>query len=358
MLKPIRRLIAAGSLLLLTGLCVALARLLPGFWFSFYTDFSRSALRAIGTVTGVVPFCLWETVAAALVIALLVTLILAVKHRRFLAWGAGVLETAALLVFLFMGLWGLNHFAPDIGRQIGREKREYKLSELKAAAAYYVEEASLASRLIERDENGDPVVPDFSVLSRQAAECYEALGEDVPRLANPSGRVKPLMGSKAFAYMGTTGIFMCLTAEPTVSTFDFPLDQPFTMCHELGHSLAVAGEDEANYCAFLACRASDDPLFVYSGYYSAFIYCYNALCDEDPDAAQKLWDLASDELKHDCNVHVSYNQQYEGKAQEVVEATNNAYLKTMGQEGVKSYGLVVDYLIEEYLLENPSSKAD
>ena len=37
MLKPIRRLIAAGSLLLLTGLCVALARLLPGFWFSFYT---------------------------------------------------------------------------------------------------------------------------------------------------------------------------------------------------------------------------------------------------------------------------------------------------------------------------------
>ncbi len=123
------------------------------------------------------------------------------------------------------------------------------------------------------------------------------------------------------------------------------------MCHELGHSLAVAGEDEANYCAFLACRASDDPLFRYSGYYNAFVYCFNALYDEDPKAAESLWELVSDEMKHDCNVHVAHNQQYEGPAQQIGEAANNGYLELMGQEGVKSYGLVVDYLIAEYQLE-------
>lgn len=353
MFKPIRRLISAGSLLLLTGLLVLLARLLPEFWFSFYTDFSRGALRAIGAVTGVLPFCLWEILLAGLVIWLIVSLVLAIRRRRMAAWATGVLEGAALIVFLFMGLWGLNHFAPDIGRQIGREKREYSVSELKKATAYYIEQASLASTQIERDENGDPVIPDFSVMARQAEDCYAVLGEEFPRLDGPAGRIKPLIASEAFAYMGTTGIFLCITAEPTVSTFDFPLDQPYTMCHELGHGLAVAGEDEANYCAFLACRASEDPLFRYSGYYSAFIYCYNALYDEDPAAAQKLWELASEELKHDCDVHVSYNKQYEGPAQDVVEATNNTYLKAMGREGVKSYGLVVDYLIEEYLLANP-----
>ena len=111
-------------------------------------------------------------------------------------------------------------------RQIGREKREYKLSELKSAATYYVKEASLASRLVERDDSGDPVVPTFSTLSQQAAACYDTLGEEFPRLSGPSGRVKPLIASEAFAYMGTTGVFMCITAEPTVSTSCFPLDQP------------------------------------------------------------------------------------------------------------------------------------
>ena len=351
MLKPVRRLIGAGSLLLLTGLLVAAARLLPDFWFSFYTDFSRKALRVIGAVTAVFPFCLWEIALAVLVIAGIVGFFVSLHRRRFLAWGAGVLETAALLFFLFMGLWGLNHFAPDIGKQIGVERREYKVSELKAAAKHYAVLASDAAKEVGRYKTGDVRIPSFSTLSDRAVASYDLLGKDCPRLSDPVGRVKPLIASEGYAYLGTTGIFLCLTAEPGVSTADFGLDQPFTMCHELGHSLAVAGEDEANYCAFLACRASEDPLFRYSGYYSAFLYCFNALYEEDPAAANALWDLVGDEMRHDCSVHTAHNEQYEGPMQEVGEAANNGYLELMGQEGVKSYGLVVDYLIAEYLLE-------
>ena len=152
--------------------------------------------------------------------------------------------------------------------------------------------------------------------------------------------------------MGTTGVFVCLTGEPTVSTDCFPLAQPFTVCHELGHSLAVAAEDEANYCAYLACMASDDPLFRYSGCYEAFIHCFNALHEVNPSAAQKLWDLCSDELIHDCNVNITHNQQYEGKVQEAAQAVNDGYLKAFDQpEGVRSYGLVADYLIAAYLAQ-------
>ena len=126
------------------------------------------------------------------------------------------------------------------------------------------------------------------------------------------------------------------------------MTQPFTICHELGHSLAVAREDEANYLGFLACRASGSELFRYSGYYSAFIYCYNALYAENPTAARSLWDRCPEELIHDANVHVEHNKQYEGKVQEAAQAVNDAYLKTFDEAGVKSYGLVVDYLIAEY----------
>ena len=254
-----------------------------------------------------------------------------------------------LAVALFMGLWGLNHFAPTIGEQTGLEVREYTTQELKAAAAWYADRASEWSVRVERDEAGDLVMPEFETLSDEALAAYARLAEENERFADPAPRVKPLLVSKAFAYMGTTGIFVCLTGEASVSTETFSLAQPFTVCHELGHSLAVAREDEANYLGFLACRASDSALLRYSGYYSAFVYCYNALYAESPSQARTLWDRCTEELIHDTNVHVEHNKQYEGKVQKAAQAVNDAYLKTFTEAGVKSYGLVVDYLIAEYL---------
>ena len=52
---------------------------------------------------------------------------------------------------------------------------------------------------------------------------------------------------------------------------------------------------------------------------------------------------------HDSDVHVEHNRQYEGKIQEAAQAVNDAYLRSFDEPGVKSYGLVVDYLIAEYL---------
>ena len=349
MFKPVRRLIGAGILAVLTVVSVLLARLLPKFWFSFYTGFSRKAMGLLGSLWGWLPFPAWELLLVLLVVAVIAGLVAAIRKKRFLGWLSALLELAVLLVFLFVGLWGLNHFAPTIGEQTGLQVAEYGLEQLKAATAYYAEMAGIYAQRVERDANGDVVLPEFSVLSDEAVAAYGRLAEYNDRFALSAPRAKPLLVSKAFAYMGVTGIFVCYTGEPAVSTECYSLAQPFTICHELGHSLAVAREDEANYLAFLACRASQNDLFRYSGYYNAFIYCYNALFEESPSAARSLWDLCPEEMLHDSNVHVEHNQQYEGKVQEVAQAVNNTYLKTFDEPGVKSYGLVVNYLIAEYL---------
>ena len=282
-------------------------------------------------------------------IALIAGLIYAIRHGKLLGWLTGAAEGAALLAFLFMGLWGLNHFAPTIGAQTGLEVRPYTVDQLKAAAAYYADQASFWSDRVERDADGELILPELEAMSEEALAAYGRLAEYDERYALSVSRVKPLLGSEAFAYMGTTGVFVCLTGEAGVSTETFPLSQPFTICHELGHSLAVAREDEANYLGFLACRAAQSELFRYSGYYNAFIYCYNALYAESPSGARALWARCSEALLHDCDVHVEHNKQYEGKVQQAAQAVNNAYLKTFDEAGVKSYGLVVDYLIAEYL---------
>ena len=348
MFKPIRNLIGAGALAVLTAAAVGLAHFLPEFWFSFYTDFSRTAMGWLGAAFGWIPFPIWEPLLVLIAAALIAGLIYAIKHKKILGWLTGLLEFAVLMVFLFMGLWGLNHFAPTIGEQTGLEVGEYSVDQLKQAAAWYAEQASFYAEGVERDGNGDVILPEFEDLSDEAGECYGRLAEYNERFAVSVPRVKPLLVSEAFAYMGTSGIFVCYTGEASVSTESFGLTQPFTICHELGHSLAVAREDEANYLAFLACRASQDELFRYSGYYCAFIYCYNALYAESPSAAKSLWDRCSEEMLHDSDVHVEHNKQYEGKVQDTAQAVNDAYLKTFDEAGVKSYGLVVDYLIAEY----------
>ena len=223
MFKPARRLIGAGVLAALTAAVVLLARLLPDFWFSFYTDFSRKAMGILGTVWGWCPFPVWEILLALLVLSVPVGLIIAIKKRQVLGWLAALLEALVLLVFLFVGLWGLNHFAPTIGEQTGLEVGEYTTDQLKAAAAYYADQASYYSTEVERDEKGDVIVPEFSALSDGAAAAYGRLAEYNDRFDLSISRVKPLLVSKAFAYMGTTGIFVCFTGEAAVSTETFPL---------------------------------------------------------------------------------------------------------------------------------------
>ena len=69
MFKPIRNLIGAAVLAVLTAAAVGIARFLPDFWFSFYTDFSRWAVGLLGKAFGWVPFPIWEVLLVLIVVA-------------------------------------------------------------------------------------------------------------------------------------------------------------------------------------------------------------------------------------------------------------------------------------------------
>lgn len=351
MLRPIRRLIGAITLLFLTAAVALTARFLPEFWFSFYTDFSRGAMNVIGTVSGAVPICVWELLLALGLVWLLVRLIVCISKKRVMGWLAGVAELIALLAFLFVGLWGLNHYAPTVGEQLGLEVDTYSQTQLKNAAVYYARLASQDAAAVQRSAEGEVILPTFGELSDLSAAAFDALAEENPRFSGKIRTVKPLLAGKLIAYTGTTGVFLCLTGEASVSKETFAVSLPYTMCHELSHGLAIAAEDEANYCAFLACRRSDEPLLRYSGSYNAFLFCYNALYAENQTAASALWEQCSEELRRDCGAQAQHYAQYEGVVKEASQAVNDTYLKAFSEEGVRSYGLVTDYLIAYYLAQ-------
>ena len=252
-----------------------------------------------------------------------------------------------------MAIWGLNFFGPGAAEATDLEVGQYTQTQLQQALGYYAQQASRYSTQVARDEAGDLVLPEEKTLSEQAVLSFDRLAADYPRFADPAPRVKYLLGSEAFGYMGVTGVYVCLTGESTVSRAAHASAIPFTMCHELGHSLCFCAEDEANFVGFLACSYSDDPLLRYSGYLNAFLYCYNALYRIDPVSARGYWSRVSEEVFHDCNAASEHYRQYDGAVQEAAQSVNDAYLQSFGEEGVQSYDMVTDHLIAYYLKTNP-----
>lgn len=352
----------SGALLLATGGLMLLFSQAGTAFFPAYRAFSKGLMGALSTIAGVVPFALWDIIAIFLAAALLVTFVRAIVRTRSLwRWLSTVCVIVAAMLLFLVGAWGLNHYAPALSEELGLEVGAYSADELADATGYYLEQAAQLAAQVPRDDDGMLKEQDFYELAGLAGSSYTAICGRYPLFEGSTAPVKALLvAGEPLLYWGNTGIFWPFTGEGSVPLNCADSHKPFTMCHEAAHRLGIASEQEANFAAFLACAASDDVRFRYSGYYEAFGYCYNALAANYPQHAQDLLDgmLGEDPDLSDPRImgialvfadrQATYEhyQAYEGPAKEVGTTANDTYLKAFDEEGgVKSYGLVADYLI-------------
>ena len=353
-------LIISANLLLFTAVLWLLIKMNPDAFFPGFRTFSRAFMRGLAVVTSPVSFSVWDTAALLLVINFAVTLIVTLVERAgFLRWlGIWSLIVSLLACFAVDG-WLLNHYAPPLSDELSLEVRKYSEEELYQATKYYMEKAAEYAVKQERDKEGELVRQDFFVDAIKIGMIYEPLESEFPVYARGSKvRVKKLsLTGNYYLKRRITGIFMPVSGEASVPEMDAVADLPFSMAHECAHRLGIASEEEANFSAYLACEASDDPYFLYSGYYNAYVYCHNKLVS----SADKSWNeklMAEAEGDEGCRLlfadAVSASRWYKSyekeKAAEAMEKANDRYLKTFSQdEGVKSYGEVVNDLIAWYL---------
>ena len=351
-----RRLVACVVLLVLCRVAQGLFAHRPSWFFPAYRTLSKVWAGALALLCSLVPFTIWDMGILALVVLALVVLVRRLRaHEPLLPLLSWVLLGASCTYAAFALGWALNHYAPPLSGELGLEVRTYDTGELADATRAYLERAAQLAPQVPRDDDGALERQGFYELARIAGRSYEGLGERWPLLAGPNVPVKALLvWGYPLLYSGHTGIYWAATGEAGVPLDCAVADQPYIMCHEAAHRLGIASEQEANFCAFLACNASDDVRFAYSGYYNAFVYCFNALWRYDPEAAQQLLSgYAETDLAYGVALvwndriatHEHYDA-YEGPFEKVGTTVNDGYLKSFGQaEGVRSYGLVVDYLI-------------
>lgn len=160
----------------------------------------------ISAVTSAVPLAVWELLAGLAILWLLYTFVrIFTQHRSFLCWLAGIVLGVCVGLFVFVALWGLNHFGPSVGEQLGLSVREYTKQELQKATEYYAAQVNRLSGLVPRDADSLAHLDDFETLSKQAGAGYDKLAQRYALFTGSHDPVKKLATWRMFSQFGITG---------------------------------------------------------------------------------------------------------------------------------------------------------
>ena len=315
---------------------------------SFLADWSSSA-----------EFCVWQVALVLFLVVCLASLVLMLVLRwNFIQWLGWVLSGVMLVYLMHTGLYGLNYYAGPLADDIRLTVSECTLDERQDAVVYYRDKANALADKLPRDKDGNLNFSSFETLAEQAGEGFQVLTyEDCyPVFAGSTVPVKKLGWANLYSSMGITGITIGITGEAAVNPQIPSVALPFTMCHEMAHRMSIANERDANFAAYLACRANPSLEFQYSAYFMAYLYSLDSLSavnsPEAATAAARIAAGANENFSRDLKAYSQFfADKYDENATNLANSANDTYLKTSGDEGISSYDKVGDLLVFLYVQE-------
>jgi hypothetical protein len=125
--------------------------------------------------------------------------------------------------------------------------------------------------------------------------------------------------------------------------------QPFTTCHEIGHQLGYAKENEANFAGFLAARHSADPSTRYSLYFEMYSYAVHELRLRDSVKADYFFRQLSPGVQQDFLTMRKFFANYKNPVEPLIRKMYEQYLMANEQpKGLQSYNEVVAMMLAYY----------
>jgi hypothetical protein len=259
------------------------------------------------------------------------------KERAFYSVKA-LANGLGALVFFFLILWGFNYQRTPIFQQLGLKPKALDLVELK-------EEIWITQRLvlqyrgiITQDTTAITETlpyPELEKLVRtNVGENLDMLGLNFT--GNPRTKMFPPDGF--MRKMGILGIYFPFTGESYIDPTLHPLEQPFTIAHEMAHSYGVTDEGEANFIAWVICSNSDDPLLRYSGQLRLLMYQFRDFYRIAPDEYKAFIKDLDRGIMNDLISLQKAAESVKPFSLELSRKSNDIFLKSQGvKAGVNSY---------------------
>ncbi|MGD9567614.1 MAG: DUF3810 domain-containing protein [Sedimentibacter sp.] len=314
--------------------------------------------ESISFFTSKFKFSLAEFIIIALIITIIIcmifVLIKTITEKSSIYIKNFFLNMAAalsIIYFLFVLFGGINYYRNEFTYYSGLEIKESSTKELIELCEMLINDANEQRANLKTDSEGTAEIfdVDYNKTTERARKSFDNISQKYQVLKGSYPAPKPVLNSKFMSQMRITGVFFPFTFEANVNV-DIPKYQvPATMLHELAHLRGFMREDEANFISYMASINSGFNDFEYSGTMLALSYSMSALYKEDKESFTKLYNMYSNDVKNDLRYSSNYWKQFETKVAEISNKVNDSYLKVNNQEdGVKSYGRMVDLLLAYY----------
>lgn len=355
----------SGALLLALMLLRAAAFKNP----SLADAYTRSVFRPLAAVwtrfQGLLPFSLTEFLlilgSPALLILLILALIRLIRRphyrlRRLLKKSLSLLAIAGLLLSLFLVFHGINYARSPLAQDLSLSVRQRPVHELEEAVRLLAKAASQTREEVDESEEGLADPGSLAHMWETAYVGWDLAAVRWPALASSvRARPKGVLLSHYWSYTNIVGLYMPLLVEPNVNIDQPAFMIPMTAAHEIAHAQGFAREGDADFAALLSCLSHPDPAWRYSGLMGAWKSAGNRLLQEDPDLWRQIWqEELSPAVKRDLAAESAYWEAFQTPVADLSDKVNDTYLKAnKEEEGVKSYGQVVDLLLA--FLEDPGA---
>lgn len=268
--------------------------------------------------------------------------------RQYLLIGLKQVIFFFLFIYvLFYGLWGLNYSRMGIANQLGLEVKEYTRPELDTLILALQNKLNFYAR--KTDTASRDSTHRKQLLFRKGEEAYLAASRQYSFLLYSPKSIKPSLYGFIGHIMGFTGYCNPFSGEAQINTNIPRFLHPFVVTHEIGHQLGYAKENEANFTAFIACRASGDADLLYSMYFDMYFYAVREMFRFDLEQAVRYREKLDTLVKIDYREWRNYLLRKKNFVEPLMSKFYDSYLKANNQPlGKETYNQVVAWLIAYY----------
>jgi hypothetical protein len=251
---------------------------------------------------------------------------------------------SSMYAFFLMG-WSFNYARAPLAGSLGLDVSPADTDELYILCEDLALRANALRTQTLEDESG--VFKMNQSKEKINIKVKYVFSEGAPEFMDLGGQtnVKGVLSPNLLSSMNTLGIFIPFTYEPNINMQMPDLFFASSALHEYAHYKGFAREDEANFIAYYVSKDIQDTDFKYSSTMLALNHSLIQLKAKDYFLYSVIYGRLSEAVQRDFENESSYWSAFK-ESRETSNAINNNYLKSNNQEdGIQSYGRMVDLLI-------------
>jgi len=310
--------------------------------------------RFLRILFGWIPFSIGDIFYIATGLYLIILLVQFLKKvfrkevslKYFLRVSEKIVQWCLIVYIMFNVAWGLNYDRMGIDYQFQLKLTRYSKNDLHDVLQLIV------NRLNQLDSTAHVARPELNenkFLFNTAFTAYSNTCLENEFLDYRSSSIKPSMIGYIGNYLGFSGYYNPFSGEAQVNTTVPSYIKPFTTCHEIGHQLGYAKENEANFAGFLSAKSSNNPAFQYSVYFDLYLYAASELYLSDSTLMVPLREQLHPSVRNDLRMLREFYTKYENPFEPYIRRVYGRYLKANNQpKGIMTYDEVTGRIIAYY----------